>query len=253
MPLNEPTIVVHPGVRDAGAAAAEQASRTIGAAIAARGRTRVLFASAPSQAPMLAHLRSLDVDWSAVEVFHIDEYVGLAPEDPRGFGPWLRDHLFDHVRPSTVHLIDGASDAAIESVRYGNLLAENDIDLACIGIGVNGHIAFNEPYQWEIDEPALVAPVTLQDESRQQQVDDDCFDSLAEVPTQAISVTVSGILRAHHLIVTVTGAHKQSAVTATLVPGLNPACPATALQSHDSVTIHTDQTAAPATTPAGVA
>ena len=247
MQLVQPTVLVHDDVTAAGVAAADEAAATLQAAIASRGSARALFASAPSQLAMLTSLRGHDIDWSAVEVFHIDEYVGLAAADPRGFGQWLCDHLFDQVRPFTVNLLDSsATTPETEATRYAGLLGDGEIDLACIGIGINGHIAFNEPYQWEIEDERLVAPVKLQEASRQQQVDDQCFATIEEVPTHAISITVPGLLRARHLTVTVTGGHKQAAVAAALMPGLNPACPASALQAHPSVVLHLDPTADPA-------
>ncbi len=194
---------------------------------------------------MLEHLRLLDVPWSAIDVFHVDEYIGLAVDDPRGFGPWLRESLFDAVGPRRVHLLmPDPADPQSEAARYSSLLSEAAIDVACIGIGVNGHIAFNEPYDWEIEGGPLVRRVRLHHASRQQQVDDECFYDLAQVPEEALTLSVPAILLADTVVVTVSGSHKAQAVRDALIEGVVPASPATALQSHARVVVHTDSEAA---------
>jgi len=227
-----------------GEAAARHVASLIAGAVEDHGRARMLFAAAPSQTPLLNALRAQDIDWPKIEALHIDEYVGLAPGDSRGFGAWLGRALFDHVPIGAVQYIDAtAVDAVAEARRYAALTSEAPIDIACIGIGVNGHIAFNEPYQWQIEGGDLVGVVDLHETSRQQQVDDECFATLDEVPTQALSLTVPALLAARHIVVTVPGRHKAAAVRAALEPGVRPECPATALQSHADVGYFVDRAA----------
>lgn len=203
----------------------------------------MLFASAPSQETFLAALRGLDVAWERVEAFHIDEYVGIDPDASQAFGRWLDDRLWSLV-PLVAHRIDPRLEPATAASSYAAAVAADVIDVACIGIGVNGHIAFNEPYRWTIDDQAVMRPVVLDERSRQQQVDDGCFDRLSDVPTHAVSLTVPALLRAATIVVTVPGQHKAPAVAATLQPGITPATPATALQSHRDVTLFVDTAAA---------
>lgn len=242
MPVMAPQVHVGADAVEAGVAAAHEIAAACSRAAAQHGRVRMLFASAPSQQHMLDELRTLDIDWSVIEAFHVDEYVGLDATDPRGFGAWLRERLFDRVPIGALRFINPRPvDVAAEAERYGALLASAPIDVACIGIGVNGHIAFNEPYEWEIEGGPLVARVRLHDASRQQQVDDKCFDALDEVPHEALTLTVPAILRAGEIIVTVPGPEKADAVRMTLEPGVVPSCPATALQSHPRVRMFVDR------------
>lgn len=237
-------VVVRETAELAGAAAADAVAAAIGEAVRTQGFARVLFASAPSQLPMIEALKSRDVPWPRVTALHVDEYVGIDPAAPQGFGRWLRDHLFDDVKPGTVELMRPDADPAAEIARYAELVGTGSIDLACLGIGVNGHLAFNEPHQWSIDDPELVRLVRLDDVSRQQQVDDGCFATLPEVPTSAITLTVPALLAARHIVVTVPGSHKASAVAGCLSGAVTPAVPASALQTHRSVTLFLDQAAA---------
>lgn len=242
-------------VGDTAAAAGEQAARAvmtaINDAVRAQGFARVLFASAPSQLPMIEALKNLDVPWSRVTALHVDEYVGIARSAPQGFGRWLRDHLFDDVKPGTVELMRPDVDPNVECKRYADILATGSIDACCLGIGVNGHLAFNEPYQWSIDDPELVRVVQLDATSRQQQVDDGCFSSIAEVPTSAITLTMRALLAARHLIVTVPGSHKAEAVAGCVSGAITSAVPASALRDHASAVLYLDRDAA-ASIPPGV-
>jgi len=236
--------VVSPDDAGNGAAAAAHAAAKIASAVAERGRARVLFASAPSQEAFLAALCRLDVPWDRVEAFHIDEYVGIDPDAPQAFGRWLDDRLFSRVPLAAAHRVDPQRSPDEASRAYGDAVSADVVDLACIGIGVNGHIAFNEPYRWSIDDPLTMRPVELDARSRRQQVDDGCFARLADVPTHAVTLTVPALLRAASIVVTVPGRHKAPAVAATLQPGITPATPATALQSHPDAMLFVDAAAA---------
>lgn len=229
---------------EAGVKAAERAVARIRAAVRDRGGARVLFASAPSQTPLLEALRRADVPWSQVEALHVDEYVGIDPDAPQSFGRWLCTQLFDVVRPGTVRLIDPRADPAEEAERYAEILRRAPIDLACLGIGVNGHLAFNEPYQWSFEDTAWVRQVRLDRISRQQQVDDGAFTTLEQVPELALTLTIPCLLRAEEIVVSASGRHKAEAVRRALHGDLTPAVPATALRHHERVGVFVDIAAA---------
>jgi glucosamine-6-phosphate deaminase len=237
--------VVSPSPDACGRAAAERTGSLIREAVAAKGGARVLFASAPSQEAFLAALVALDLPWGKVEAFHVDEYVGIAHDAPQAFGQWLDDRLFSRV-PVTAHRFETGGDPEAEARRYGAAVLGGGIDIACIGIGVNGHIAFNEPYQWYVDDPEPVRLVTLAERSRRQQVDDGCFAAISEVPTTALTLTIPTLLSAGEIVVTVPGAHKAAAVAATLAGELSPAVPASALGTHGRATLFLDRGSASA-------
>jgi glucosamine-6-phosphate deaminase len=237
---------------EAGRLAADHAAGALRAAVAERGVARVLFASAPSQQHVLDHLVAAPLPWSQIHAFHIDEYVGIDPGLPQGFGNWLSSRLFGRV-PLRAELIDPAGDPDAEATRYGRLLRAAPIDLALLGIGVNGHVAFNEPYQWLIDDPEPVRHVFLDEVSRRQQVDDGCFDTIDAVPGSALTVTIPLLLSVSTIIVSVTGRRKAHGVACTLAPGVRPSVPASALQTHPDVTVYVDPPAlAEAETAGGV-
>ena len=233
--------------RDAmGDAAGAYAADRLRAMLAERPRVRVLFAAAASQAEMLAALsREAGIDWSRVELFHLDEYVGLPPGDARGFGEWLDRRLWSRLAPARVERIDGGNpDPAAESARYAALLADGGVDLALIGIGENGHLAFNDPHVADFADPLLVKPVEIDETSRYQQVRDGEFATVDEVPRLAITVTMSAILASRAISVVVPGPQKAAAVAATLDGPISTACPASALRRHPDAVLFVDEAAA---------
>lgn len=236
-------VEIAPSSVENGQAAAQHTARLIRDTVVASGIARVLFASAPSQEAFLGALIALDVPWRQVEAFHIDEYVGLPPDAPQAFGQWLYERLFSRV-PIKAHRIDTEGDAHEGARRYGAAVVANGIDVACIGIGVNGHIAFNEPYRWFVDDVEPMRLVELAHRSRQQQVDDGCFKRLADVPSAALTLTIPTLLSARELVVTVPGMHKAAAVAATIEGDLSPAVPASILRTHHRVTLFLDRNSA---------
>jgi glucosamine-6-phosphate deaminase len=170
--------------------------------------------------------------------------VGLAKGDPRSFGRWLEDHIWSRVAPGRVELIDGGNpDPVAESKRYAALLDDGGIDLGLIGIGENGHLAFNDPHVADFDDPDTVKPVEIDDTSRQQQVRDGAFAAFDDVPRLALTVTMSAILRARSLSVVVPGAQKADAVRRTLEGPVETACPASALRRHRDAVLFVDEAA----------
>ena len=229
-----------------GEAAAQLVSESIRAAVRERGEARVIFACAPSQDEFLAALVRSDLDWSSVVVFHMDEYVGLAAEHPQSFRSYLRGHLLARIsRPKSVHLIAGdADDSARECERYAALLSAKPIDLACMGIGENGHLAFNDPPVADFADSQLVKRVELDRACREQQVHDGCFSTLSGVPTHALTLTIPALLGARAISCVVPGERKSQAVRDTLRGEITTACPASILRTHPRTTLHIDSAAA---------
>lgn len=202
---------------------------------------RMIFAAAPSQREMLdALVVEQGIDWTRITAFHMDEYVGLPADAPQRFGLWLRGAIFDRVSFASVHLIEPSGDPVEACHRYAKLLSEAPVDLVLLGIGVNGHLAFNDPPA-DLNDPAVVKVVGLDEVCRQQQVDDGCFASFDEVPRSAITLTVPMLFGADKLFCCVPGASKQVAVRRMVHDPVSGACPATALRTHPSCTIYLDR------------
>lgn len=210
------------------------------------GTVRIIFAAAPSQQETLAALAAEpDIDWSRVTAFHMDEYVGLAEGAPQRFASWLRQAIFNRLPFAQVHLIQPGADPVATAKIYAALLAEAPIDLVCLGIGVNGHLAFNDPHVADFNDPQAVKVVTLDDVCRQQQVDDGCFAILADVPTQAITLTIPRLLDAAELFCVVPGAAKHNAVRNALYAPIDAINPATSLRTHANCALYLDRDSTP--------
>ena len=238
--------------RAAGLAAAEAITK----AIARQGSARVIFAAAPSQNETLATLTAdTSVDWSKVTAFHMDEYIGLPADAPQRFSRYLKERVFDRVPQiagcnvpfTAVHLLGGSiatcnpgRSPESECESYANLLAEKPIDVVCLGIGENGHIAFNDPPVADFADPQLVKIVTLDLPCRQQQVNDGCFPNIDAVPKTAVTLTIPALMRGATLICSVPGPTKREAVRATLHDEISTRCPATILRKHEDCTLFLD-------------
>ena len=225
-----------------GSAAAASAGAILRAAIAARGAARIIVGTGPSQNETIAALAAEpDVDWSRVEVFHMDEYVGMADSHPASFRRWLREHLADLVHPGAVHYMRGdAPDPEAECLRYGALLRASPIDITFIGFGENGHIAFNDPGVADFADPAAVKRVTLDRRCRLQQVGEGHFPDLESSPAEAITVTCPVLVSAAHLVCSVPDRRKAEAVRDALEGPLSPACPASLVMTHPDCEIFLD-------------
>jgi glucosamine-6-phosphate deaminase len=230
-----------------GAAAAEHAAGRLRTILSTSDRARVIFAAAASQAEFLDALAEADgIDWSRIVAFHLDEYVGLPLGDPRSFGQWLDDRIWSRVRPGRIEKLDGAAaaqDAGAECSRYGELISSGGIDLALIGIGENGHLAFNDPHVADFEDPLVVKVVEIDDTSRRQQVRDGAFPTFDAVPRLAMTVTMSAILASRAVSVVVPGAQKAAAVAATLQGPIGTACPASGLRRHPDAVMFVDEAA----------
>lgn len=207
---------------------------------------RIIFAAAPSQSEVLHYLASCkSIPWERIIAFHMDEYIGLSKESPALFSNFLRRHLFDQVPFKEVHLLDGEADPKAEVARYSDLLNEAPIDIVCLGIGENGHIAFNDPSVADFQDPQTVKEVVLETPCRQQQVNDGCFAQLSEVPETALSLTIPTLINADHLICVVPGAAKRVAVYQTLFGEISTQCPGTILRKSEHCSLYLDQDSDP--------
>ena len=238
-------VAIFPGREEMGSAAADAAASAIGAAIKVRGSARVILASASSQIELLSYLRESEVDWSKVTIFHMDEYVGLPADHPASLRHFLHHELIAHLKLREFVGIRGeAKDAEAECTRYSALLAEAPIDVVCLGIGENGHIAFNDPQFAQFDDPKLVKLVEPDEVSRQQQVNDGCFPSLKVVPRMGITLTIPALMSGATLHCVVPGPRKAKAVRETLRGPIATSCPASIMRKHPSAFLYLDEDSA---------
>jgi glucosamine-6-phosphate deaminase len=223
-------------------AAANDAAVAIKDAIATRGRANVMLATGNSQLPFLDVLTQRpDVDWSRVIGFHMDEYVGMTPDHPASFRRYMRERVVGRVHPREFHELAGdAADTAAEAVRYARLLGEHPLDLCCLGIGENGHLAFNDPAVADFDDPYDVKVVELDGVCRAQQVGEGHFDSIADVPTHALTVTIPALLRAGRVLAIVPEARKAEPVRRALRGPVSTECPASVLRRQSNATLYLD-------------
>lgn len=228
-----------------GKAAADQAATAIRRAIAVRGRSRIVAATAASQFEFLDLLtRAQGIDWQNVEVFHLDEYVGLPIAHPGSFRKMLLEQLVRKVGVNKYHLLDGDTADPIEVIdRVGQALASEPVDVAFLGIGENGHIAFNDPpANFTTEEPYII--VNLDEACRRQQVGEAWFADLSEVPKRAISMSVRQILKSKEILAVVPDARKAQAVKKCFEGEISPMAPASILRTHANATIYLDKDSA---------
>jgi len=224
-----------------GASAGEEAAEHIRRLLAKQERVRIIFAAAPSQNEFLATLTNAEgIDWNRITAFHMDEYIGLPAHSPQRFSAFLSEKLFDLVKPGEVHLIDCSADIDSECARYASLLSAAPIDIVCMGIGENGHIAFNDPPVADFDDPLVIKPVELDMICRQQQVNDGCFPTIGDVPTHALTLTIPTLMSGKRLFCMVPGITKRNAVIRTLNGSISTECPSTILRRHPNCTLYTD-------------
>lgn len=225
-----------------GREAARDAAACLRRLLAEKETVCVIFAAAPSQDEMLhclAHER--DIDWTRVKAFHMDEYIGLPAGAPQAFSSYLHEHIFSRVPFASVHTLNPqAQDAQAECDRYSALLKAYPVDMVCLGIGENGHIAFNDPWAADFDDPKLVKVVPLDPVCRQQQVNDGCFARLEDVPENAITLTIPALANAAHLFCTVPSKTKTWAVTQTVRGEISAQVPATVMRRHADATLYCD-------------
>jgi glucosamine-6-phosphate deaminase len=228
------------------AAAASSVVQAINHAIRTKGQANIVLGTGNSQYEMYEHLvASKGVDWFKVVMFHLDEYIGLAPGHPAGLRTYLTKHFVDKVAPlRAMYLIKGeAPDPAQECKRLAVLIQAHPIDVACIGFGENGHLAFNDPpADFATEEPYII--VQLDERCRRQQVNEGWFKSLQQVPPRAISMSVRQILKSKQLVATVPDLRKAEAAKNALEGPVTPQCPASIVQQHENCFVFLDEPAA---------
>jgi glucosamine-6-phosphate deaminase len=240
------SVEVHSGKREAGEAAARQASELIRAAIRDHARARILVATGNSQLEFIdALVRQPDLDWSRVEVFHLDEYAGMHETHPASFRRWIRANLLDKVHPAATHLLQGdAPDLDAQLRAYAALLDAAPVDVAFVGIGENGHIAFNDPGVADFNDPLTVKRVALDEPCRRQQVGEGHFPNLESVPKEAVTVTCSALMRASNWVSVVPEQRKAEAVRASLQEPIAETCPGSLVRRHPNTFVFLDQESA---------
>lgn len=225
-----------------GSAAARDVKAAILRHLSEKETINMIFAAAPSQNEVLSGLAcDKEIPWGCVNAFHMDEYIGLDKNAPQGFGNFLRDHIFGIAPFKSVSYIRiDAPDAEEECARYSQLLRENPVDIVVLGIGENGHIAFNDPPFADFDDDRLVKTVKLDEVCRNQQVNDGCFAKIEDVPTHALTLTVPALMSGKELYCIVPAKTKANAVERTVNGEITEDCPASVLRTHESATLYLD-------------
>ncbi len=224
-------ISVYQTNEELGVAAAEEAAAVIQDAINKKGVANVILATGNSQLTFLTTLRTMPIEWSKVNVFHLDEYIGLAPAHPASFPLFLKRHLLDYIQPKAFFPVpDGAQNTAQDCKNYEELLRAHPADLCALGIGENGHLAFNDSPLADFNDPAWVKVVTLDAASRRQQVGEGHFGHIDQVPTHAITLTIPALLAANRVLAIVPEVRKIDAVYRTLYGPISEECPSSILR-----------------------
>jgi glucosamine-6-phosphate deaminase len=234
------TVRVHRDEEGLARAAADEAADVLRAAVAARGTAHAMFATGNSQLAFVQALvhETAGVPWSDTVVFHMDEYVGVGPDHPAGFQHWIRTRIVRPAHPKAAYYVEGLGDATAECDRYAALLRRHPLDLCCLGIGENGHLAFNDPPVADFSDPLDVKVVELDAACRAQQVNEGHFPGLDAVPAEAITVTIPALLRAGRVLAIVPEGRKAQPVRDALTGPIAPSCPASALRTVSHATIH---------------
>ena len=226
-----------------GKEAAVRGAGLIRKAIAEKGEANIILATGTSQFEMLNALVKEDIDWSKVTGFHLDEYIGLSREHPASFRKYLKERFVDIVSPKEFHYIDGEGDAAAECIRLGELISKQPVDVAFVGIGENGHLAFNDPpADFETEKAYII--VQLDEACRRQQLGEGWFAALDEVPDKAISMSIRQIMKSKAIICSVPDLRKAKAVRDVVSGPVTPDVPASVLQQHKTTWIYLDKDSA---------
>ncbi len=240
------SVSIYSNRQQLGLAAADYVITKMQALLALQDELRMIFAASVSQDDFLAEFaQRTEIDWSRVTAFHMDEYIGLHAHHPQTFGNYLHQHLFDHVPFKQVHFLDPvAPDPEAECQRYAEILNSEPIDIICLGIGENGHIAFNDPHVADFIDLKSVKIVEMDKKCRQQQINDGCFANISDVPKQAMTITIPVFMQARSLSIVVPGERKAEAVYKTLHGKIDANCPASILRNHPDARMFLDRDSA---------
>lgn len=228
-----------------GEGAADDVANKIKELLNQKKELNIIFAAAPSQNEFLAALSKNKLEWNRINAFHMDEYIGLDKTHPERFGNFLKERIFDKVPFHKVYYLnDDPENPRKECKRYTELLLKYPPDIVCMGIGENAHVAFNDPYVADFNDPFMVKVVNLDEISRLQQVHDGCFESIKEVPVSAVTLTVPALMRASYIYCMVPGINKADAVYHTLKDGVSEKYPSTSLRKHPHAILYLDKKSA---------
>ena len=228
-----------------GSASAKFVAEILQKALDEKGGANIILGTGASQYPLHDELLMKDIDWKKINLFHLDEYIGIESNHPASFRRFLRERIAEKKFPGSVYYLNGdASDLAKEMKRYEVLLRNNPVDVACIGIGENGHIAFNDPGIADFNDPEYLKAVRMDEACRQQQVGEGWFPSLSDVPEMALTLTVPAIMDSKYLCCTVPDERKSEAVFNTLQKMIDTSCPASVLRRHPNAVLFLDRFAA---------
>lgn len=228
-----------------GDASADFVSWHLQEAIKKNGYANMILATGTSQFPFLEALKKKHVDWKKITVFHLDEYIGLSDQHPASFRKYLKERILDSVKPHQIHFLNGDSQNIEAELRnYETLLKSHPVDIACIGIGENGHIAFNDPPVADFNDPHWVKVVQLDEACRKQQLGEGWFPTLRDVPEEALSLTIPAIMKSKVISCVVPDERKSTAVFNTLYGEISTVCPASVLRTHPDTVLFLDREAA---------
>jgi len=233
-------IITSKSKSELGKKAAIEGAGLIRKAIQKNGAANIIVATGASQFEMLNELIKQDIDWTKVTGFHLDEYIGMTDEHPASFRKYLKERFVDKIALKAFHYVAGEKEPQAECERLGEIISKHPIDVAFVGIGENGHLAFNDPpADFETDEPYLV--VDLDEACRKQQMGEGWFKTIEDVPKKAISMSIKQIMKSKAIICSVPDVRKAVAVKASLEGGLSPLTPASILQQHEATWIYLDK------------
>jgi glucosamine-6-phosphate deaminase len=236
-------IIISESVQMLGKEAARMGGKLIRQAITENGRANIILATGASQFEMLKELVKYDIDWSLLNVFHLDEYIGISEEHPASFRKYLKERFADKVSPGEFHYINGNADPVKECIRLGNLIGKYPIDVAFVGIGENTHLAFNDPpADFNTEKPYII--VTLDEACRRQQLGEGWFPAISDVPEKAISMSIKQIMRSKAIICSVPDLRKAVAVKKTVEGAISPEIPASILREHNAIWLYLDKDSA---------
>lgn len=242
---NKLTVKIYTTTKEMSVNAALDVSTQIKELLSQKEHINMIFAAAPSQSEFLKELVSYkDIDWGRINAFHLDEYINLSDDAPQRFGNFLKKEIFGLLPFRNIYYLDGNKPGDEECIRYTALLENYPPDIVCLGIGENGHIAFNDPHVADFNDTEMVKAVTLDEMCRQQQVNDKCFVRIEDVPKQALTLTIPALLSARYLYCIVPFKSKSQAVYNMINGDISEACPASILRTEDDVILYLDKDSA---------
>ena len=225
-----------------GLSAAKMAAKQVSLLLKEQDVVNIIFAAAASQNEFLDALSKEPIEWNRINAFHMDEYIGLPEGHPQTFGTFLKNRIFDKVHFKSVYYLNGyAADIKEECDRYSALLKQHPIDVTCMGIGENSHLAFNDPHVADFNDSDLVKVVDLDEACKQQQVNEGCFETVEQIPVYALTLTIPALLKAKYIFCMVPGASKAAAVYHTVVDEVSERYPSTILRTHPNAVLFLDK------------